>query len=202
MPLIGLVVEGFTDRAAAERLLEIRGLQTDPNRVVVTGGKQRFDDRLIRYNQAARLAPWLALRDADRDAGGCPAALRRSLLTVPQEPGLCLRLAVRTLDAWLLADAEAFASHFNISAGKVPLNPETVARPKDALTRACRASRSRQVRQAMVPPDGAHGPGPEYATWIADFCRNAWRPDVAAASAPSLRRALTEIDRLVAAKIW
>lgn len=202
MPLIGLVVEGATDRIAAEYLLAARNLEVDPHRVVVTGGKQRFDARLARYNQAARLAPWLALRDADRDANGCPAALRRSLLTVPQAPALALRLAVRTLDAWLLADREAFAAHFAVPVARVPRDPETLDRPKDALTRACRSSRRRQVREAMVPPAGTIGPGPEYTVAIGDYCRTAWRPATAAASAPSLRRALAEIDRLLAEGIW
>jgi hypothetical protein len=199
---IGLVVEGPTDRAAAERLLAFRDLAVDPHRVVVTGGKQRFDDRLPRYNQAARLAPWLALRDADRDAGGCPVALRRRLLTVPQAPALALRLVVRTLDAWLLADREAFAEHFAVPVGKLPREPETLDRPKDALTHACRASRRRAVREAMVPPRGTSGPGPEYAISVREYCRTAWRPDVAADAAPSLRRALAEVDRLVEAGLW
>ena len=72
MSLIGLVVEGSTDRHAAERLLAARKLEVDPYRVIVTGGKNRFDARLAKYNEAAKFAPWLALRDADRDAGACP----------------------------------------------------------------------------------------------------------------------------------
>lgn len=123
---IGVVVEGQTDRVAVANVLATRSLVIDPNRVVITNGKQRFDARLPKYNLAARHGPWLALRDADHDADGCPVALRRTLLTMPQSPALCLRLAVRTLEAWLLADADAFATHFAVtrSAG-----PETAGGP-------------------------------------------------------------------------
>ena len=70
MTSIGLVVEGLIDRFAAERVLVERGLSVDPSRIIVTGGKQRFDARLAKYNEAARLAPWLALR-------GCGSRRRR-----------------------------------------------------------------------------------------------------------------------------
>lgn len=55
----------------------------------------------------------------------------------------------------------------------------------------------------MVPPVGAAGQvGPEYATLIIGYCSSAWRPDVAAQNAPSLERALAEIDKLVATGVW
>lgn len=199
---IGVVVEGQIDRVAVESILATRSLAIDPHRVIVTGGKQRFDARLATYNLAARHGPWLALRDADHDASGCPVALRRSLLTVSQSPALCLRLAVRTLEAWLLADAEAFSAYFSVPRSTIPRDSEVLDRPKETLVNACRSSKRREVRTAMVPPPGAKGAGPEYTAFISRFCREAWRPDVAADAAPSLRRTLLEIDRLVAAGVW
>lgn len=163
---IGVVVEGLTDRVALENILATRSRTLDPHRVIITGGKQQFDTRLAKYNLAARHGPWLALRDADHDADGCPVALRRALLAAPHCPALCLRLAVRTLDAWLLADADAFATHFSVPRSKVPKDPEELARPKDALVNACRASKRREVRAAMVPPEGTKGPGPEYTGFV------------------------------------
>ena len=176
MPSVGLVVEGQIDRVAAGIILATRNLSVDPNRVIVTGGKNRFDARLSKYNQAALLNPWLALRDSDHDASDCPATLRHSLLTVPQSPAMCLRLAVRTLEAWLLADARTFSDHFSVPASKVPNEPEGLARPKDALIKACRSSRRREVRAGMVPPPGTSGTGPEYTNFISRYCREAWRP--------------------------
>jgi hypothetical protein len=183
--LIGIVVEGTTDRFAAQRLLAACDLQVDASRVIVTGGKQRFDARIAKYNEAAKFLPWLALRDADRDADGCPVALRRRLLVGPQSEALCLRLAVRTIDAWLLADRAAFSDYFAVPMSRIPIDPERLDRPKDALTNVCRSTRRRAVRQAMVPPDGSHGPGPEYTANIINYCRAAWRP----AQRPRLHRA-------------
>ncbi len=196
------MVEGLVDRVAAESILAARSRAVDPRRIIITRGKQQFDARLAKYNFAARHGPWLALRDSDHDAGDCPAALRQSLLVMPQSPALCLRLAVRTLEAWLLADAEAFSQHFSISRSKVPVFPEELDQPKEALINVCRTSRRRDVREAMVPPKGTRGPGPEYTAYLSHFCRVAWRADVAATTAPSLGRALKEIDRLIDTGVW
>ena len=131
-----------------------------------------------------------------------PAALRRSLLTVPQSRGLCLRLAVRAIESWLLADAAAFSNHFAVSRSRVPAEPERERQPKQTLVELCRASKRRDVRSGVVPPRGMVGVGPEYTTMIAQFCRDAWRPDAAAEAAPSLARALAEIDNLLTSGTW
>jgi hypothetical protein len=120
MQPVNLVVEGPTDRAAAEKILLSRSLPTDPNRVFGLRGKSHLDKQLVGYNRAAKRGPWLVLRDTDNDAGGCPLRLRLDLLPEPQHPALCLRFAVRSLDAWILADVEAVAEQFSVSQGKVP----------------------------------------------------------------------------------
>lgn len=43
-------------------VLRACGVQVDPRRVRVTDGKQEFGRRLPKYNEAARHAPWLAVR--------------------------------------------------------------------------------------------------------------------------------------------
>lgn len=201
--MIGLIVEGLTDRAAGERLLAVHDLTVDERRVIVTGGKRRFDSRIRAYNGAARHGAWLALRDLDREEGRCPVALRARPLPPPsQAAALSLRIVVSSLDAWLLADREAFAYHFSVSEGKIPSVPEELTHPKDALTKCCKSSRSRAVRMGMVPPSSATGAGPEYTDMVSSYCREAWRPDVAASAAPSLRRALAEIGRLRESGVW
>ena len=203
-PWVRAVVEGPSDLAAVEKLLGSRGVRTDPVRSIVAGGKTRIDPRLPRYNAAARYGSWFVLRDADRDGEDCPVTVRRSLLRpADQAPSMCLRLAVRSLEAWLMADAASLTNHFALLASRVPTRPEEEEDPKQTLVSACRSSRRSDVRAGMVPPRGSlRRVGPEYVALISDYCREAWRPDVAAASAPSLRRALAEIDRLLDSGAW
>ena len=203
-PWVRVVVEGPSDLAAAEKLLGSRGVRADPVRSIIAGGKTRLDPRLKSYNAAAHHGGWFVLRDADQDGDDCPVVVRQTLLApASQAPSMCFRLAVRSLEAWLMADAEALTSHFALVRSRVPARPEEERDPKQAFVNACRSSRRSDVRAAVVPPTGsARSVGPEYVAFVSDYCRLAWRPDVAAASAPSLRRALAEIDRLIGSGVW
>lgn len=202
MNSIGIVVEGLIDRVAVERILQTRSLTVDTSRVVITRGKSTFDARISKYNEAARHGPWLALRDADHDSDGCAAALHSSLLTATQSRAFCLRIAVRTLESWLLGDAEAFARHFTVPVTKIPRRPDELDWPKKTLVNVCSSSRRKDVRMAMVPPANTTGVGPEYTAFLSHYCRESWRPDVAGDASPSLRRALLEIDQLITDGIW
>lgn len=181
-----------------------RSVAADPRRTYRTGGKANLDKRIRNYNRAALQTPWFALRDADHDATDCPKALRELLVPpASQSDGMCFRLAVRSLEAWLLADAEAFAETFSVAVSAVPGTPEQLSDPKGTVVNLCRRSRKSVIKKAVAPPVGSAGRvGPEYVTYISEYARGAWRPDVAAANAPSLARALREIERLVAEGFW
>jgi hypothetical protein len=196
------MVEGLVDRDVVRRLLSTRSVDVDPLRTIVTGGKTQFDARIGAINRAARVGGWLALRDADHDGGGCPVAVRRGLLTDQQVGALCCRLAVRTVEAWLLADRSTFATHFAVSIDRLPLFPEEEKNPKAAVVAACRKSRRRDIREGVAPPMGRPGVGPEYTPIMGHYARDAWRPDEAALSAPSLERALRAIDALIDDGTW
>ena len=192
MTAVGIVVEGLNDRTAADRLLAAAGHQVDPVRVVVKRGKTQLDPVLASINRAAVHLPWLVLRDADLDADDCPVALRRQLLSGEQAPLLSVRLVVRSLEAWVLADRRAFALHFGVQPALVPADPEQEQHPKRSLVAACSRSRQRSVRQGMARANGT--PGPEYTAMLDDFLRRTWDPARARQAAPSLSRAWSDIE--------
>lgn len=203
-PLVRVVMEGTSDLAAVEKILASRGALADLERSIITGGKTSLDLRISEYNAAARHGAWLVLRDADHDGDDCPARLRGTLLPADQQvASLCLRLAVRSLEAWLLADLDAVVDHFEVPRSRLPARPEEEHQPKQVFVNACRSSRRSDVRRGVVPPTGSpRAVGPEYVAFVSDFFHQAWRPDEAAAAAPSLARALAEIDRLIATGVW
>lgn len=187
---MNLAVEGVTDATAARRLLHHAG--HEPGQVVVKRGKTELDPLIRRLAGAAGPLLWLVLRDADRDGEDCPARLCAELLPHGQPGGLCLRLPVRSLEAWLLADADAFAAHFRLRPALVPANPEGLENAKRAVVQACRRSPSRAVVAAMCRPNDK--PGPEYTPGLQGFIDQAWDPGRAAARSPSLTRALTDME--------
>lgn len=178
------------DALAARRLLQQVG--HEPGRVVVKNGKTELDPLIVRLSRAGGRLSWLVLRDADRDAGDCPARLRQQLLPHGQPEGLCLRLPVRSLEAWLLADADAFAAHFRVRRALLPPDPDEQENAKRALVQTCRRSTSRSVVAAMCGRDDK--PGPEYTPGLRAYIEQAWDPARAADSSPSLARAFTEIE--------
>lgn len=189
-------VEGHTDEPVAERIITRAGHQ--PRRILTAGGKARLDTKLPGYNRSAQHQIWLVMRDLDQDdATSCLADLRSRLVGGNVARGLVLRFAVRSVESWLLADVDGFSQFFGVHPSRIPRDPETLPNPKIALVDACRRSRSRAVRQGVVPREGSgRAVGPEYAATIREFAALEWNVDRAAKESPSLARAVADVERI------
>lgn len=97
--VISGAVEGPVDEAVLRRL--IQDLGATPGTIYGKRGKDRLVQQVAAYSHAARITPWVVLIDLDHDAD-CAPTLRNRLLRDPS-PALCLRIAVRAIEAWLLA---------------------------------------------------------------------------------------------------
>ena len=197
-PTVTLAAEGSIDLACIRRLAMDAGLV--PGDEYGRAGKLQLDKRLAGYNAGAARVPWIVARDLDRDAT-CPGQLCSKLLPAPAKL-MCLRIAVRSIEAWLLADCGGLAKAFQIPAGKIPKAPEELPTPKAAMINLLARSKSRDVSGAMVRGDHRRGQsleiGPEYNTRLADFAVTRWSPADAAASSRSLGRAILRISELAA----
>ena len=182
-------VEGDSDVAVLAAVLRSRGHELA--RFHVCGGKGRLDERLPGYAAAAARSPWIVLRDLDQDARCAPAWLARWPATVRSG---WVRLAVRAVEAWLLADRAAAAAWLSIPVAKLPRDVEAVPDPKRLLQSLAMASRSARIR-ADVVPRGSATIGPGYVDQVRSYCAERWRPEVAAAGSDSLRRLLLRLDR-------
>jgi hypothetical protein len=154
MPLrIRFGVEGATDVPVAEAL--IRYVGREPVRTYVGGGKTKLDSRIRRWTESGNQAPFLVLRDWDPDdPGSCLVEFLDGLMKRASCPErVAVRVPVRSVESWLMADREAFGSYFATSVG--PTSPDELVDPKGALVEACRRSRSSAVRDDMVPRGGS-----------------------------------------------
>lgn len=149
-----------------------------------------------KYDKTARAGlPVVLLTDLDR--ASCPAELRDSWLgNTVLSPRFLFRVARREVEAWLLADAAAFATHFRVKPTSLPTNPEGLPDPKRALFEVL-AKGPKKTTAGMLPAKGAPV-GPEYNARLKDFVEKAWRPEVAATRAPSLCRARYRLGWLAA----
>lgn len=197
-PIIKAAVEGIVDEAVVKKLIaHIGGAASG---IYGRKGKPYLQKKLGGYNNEAhtRRTPWLVLVDLDNDAG-CAPSLRDMWMPDPA-PHLCFRIVVREIEAWLMADAESLANYLSVSQNRIPATPESIERPKDEMVNIGRRSRRREVRQDMVPRENSgRRVGPAYASRLIEYVENKWRPEVAARSSESLRRAILCLKRLVQA---
>jgi len=196
VPITG-AVEGAADEAVLARLVTSSGAEIG----VVYGkkGKDYLRRNIVGYNNAARFYPWVVLADLNSEEQ-CAPLLRESWLQKPA-PLMCFRVAVRELEAWLIADPERFSSFFKVPRRMIPSNCEAVANPKEALVDLARSSRSRRIREEMVPRPGSRRPvGPAYTSRLIEFVtdpRRGWRPDIASTQSESLRGTIDCIRWLI-----
>ena len=199
MTRVSYAVEGASDEAIAEILIATVG--REPWRRFTSGGKSRLDPKLPGYNRSAERQPWLVLRDLD-DAP-CPASLVHELIGGGLSAGFALRIPVRAIESWLLADRKAFAAFFRVAVRRVPDEPDTLEDPKTAVIDLCRASTSSAIRSGMVPtPRSGRRVGREYVAMIREYAMTSWRVDVAESTSPSLGRSIARLRDLVAAGAW
>lgn len=192
--IISAAVEGITDEAVVRKLIMHVG--AEPGAVYGKNGKPHLKERIAGYNNAAQHAPWIVLVDLDRTAD-CAPPLRTDWLPAPARL-LCFRVAVRTVEAWLLADGEALADFLGVARKKIPNNPESLATPKETMVNLARTSRRKAIRDDMVPRQGSgRAVGPAYASRLIEFASSGWRPEQASHQSDSLRRAIACLQNLV-----
>ena len=194
---IHCIVEGLVDEAAVRKLFSDLSLTAG---AFYHTSIPAFETRLRRFNEAARHTPWFALCDLDREE--CAPVRLRRYLPDPAH-GMCFRIAVRTVEAWFLADREGMARFLRVAKGSVPVSPEEEPDPKSSLMALARRSRSRAIREGLVPIAGdRRSVGAEYALIMSEFARDHWSPRRAANRAPSLRRTIERCCRFARSGRW
>jgi hypothetical protein len=193
--LVTIAVEGGTDEVICRRLLF--DAKIDIAAVYGLKGKAYLDTKVHSYNAAARHAPWIVMRDLDSDEPCAPDLIHR-LLPSPA-PMMRLQIAVRTAEAWLLADAESLSAFMGIRVGAIPRDPEGLTHPKTSLVELARASRKRSIRDGIIPAQGSTAKvGPGYTACISEFATTYWDPRAAASHSASLSRFLNFLQALKA----
>lgn len=179
--------EGPVDAAVARRLIACAGGHPGKDLLTPRGrrGKDALDARIpgliIAAEHGRRV---LVLRDLDAEP--CAGPVVRRLAPCPP-PTFCLRLAVRAVEAWLLADHDGMARGLKVARAVLPDDPETLSDPKGAFRRIVQASRDTSIRiQSAATPQAL---GALTSTLAAEF----WDPVRAQERSPSLARALMRL---------
>jgi hypothetical protein len=144
------------------------------------------------WNRAARGVPFVVLTDLDTYP--CPAALLDDWIPSHRHTNLLLRVAVREVEPWVLADPGNLSVFLRVKPSTIPRDPDSLPDPKAVLVDAASRSRSREIRSRVAPRRGSTAKqGPDYNACLIQFVDGDWNIDSAVAASPSLGRTVARL---------
>ncbi|MEZ2224858.1 hypothetical protein [Microcoleus sp.] len=186
---INLVFEDVLSEAVLKEMLK---QSQRPFLVGSRSNKKGFGDiknSLPAYNNAAKRMPYLVLTDLDN--ADCPLVILSEWLTQPKHPNLLFRIAVKEVEAWLLAHREAFAKFLGISVDLIPADVDKISDPKQVLINLAKKSKKRELREGIVPDRNSTTKiGKDYNGQLIQFVNESWQVASAQTNSPSLQRAM------------
>ncbi len=189
---IALVVEDVLSCVVMEKLLTHTGRNYLIKRPLVERGSSNIRRSIPKYLSASHALPHVVLTDLDLAV--CAPALRQQWCVATIPDCMLFRVAVREVEAWLLADRPGFSTFARIPQIKISQAPESLTDPKQELINLVRHSRNRRLAVELVPAQGSSvSIGPMYNERMCGFVRESWNVSEAMNLAPSLQRT---VDRL------
>jgi len=165
--------------------------------VEVTGGKVELLRRLPAYAKAAQYSPFVVLLDLDMDGDCAPTYLRDTLELALRPAFLCIRIPVRAIESWFIADTVAFSTYFGLRRARVTTDPESLDDPKGELIRLVSDSSKTSMKRDVVPvPGSQRRVGRGYTSAIQTFVQGHWDISKARTRSHSLDRALVALGSL------
>lgn len=157
------------------------------------GGRVAIRRRARELNQTARHAPVIILADLDRPEP-CPAQLVADFLGGKPARHMLFRVVVMEIESWIMADRLAFSAFLRVPIHRIPENTDDILEPKEFIVTLVRKSRSRDIREDLVPKVGSTAKvGPAFNSGIASFVSESWDCSRARHSSSSLSRAMERL---------
>lgn len=166
-------------------------------RTEVKGGRGNVQRELGAYAALAQVMP--VMIGVDLDGDDCAPTLLDSWGRLPPQAGLLLRVAVREIESWVLADQKRVANFIGAAPNDVPRRPDELSDPKRSLLELARAHAGVELKKDLVPRNyDASYPriGPAYNLRLGAFVAMKWRPHVARRKSASLERAMVALEQL------
>jgi len=189
---LDIVVEDTLSETVFAKLLEHSGKPYVLGACYRKGGFGYIKKNISGFNRAARGRPFFVLTDLDQYE--CAPDLIREWLQEPMTANFVFRVAVREVEAWLLADRDGIADFLGVSVQSIPLDAEDIDDPKLLIIQLGRTSRRRDIRADIAPPTGSTAKqGPDYNARLQSFVMTTWSVDAACSRSDSLFRAVRRL---------
>ncbi len=159
-------------------------------------GNGYLRSKMNSWYQMAQLQVMVILTDLDR--ANCLVEFRDQWLVVAPPQNLILRIAVREVESWVLADHVALRALIGAK-GVLPAAPDDLADPKQSLL-GLAGNAPRQIREDLLKTiDGNMAQGLGYNARLTAWVNSEWSPQRAADRSPSLARARLRLNEVVGA---
>jgi len=189
---INLVFEDTLSEAVLKEMLKQSQRPFSVGNCLNQRGYGKIKKIISGLNYAAKGMPYLVLTDLDK--AECPLVIISEWLTQPKHPNLLFRIAVKEVEAWLLAHREAFAEFLGISVSLIPANVDEIPDPKQLLIYLAKKSKKRNLRDAIVPDRNSTAKiGKDYNGQLIQFVQNNWQVEAAQVNSRSLQRAMNAL---------
>lgn len=194
MTSVALATEDELSEAVGIRLLAEIEHPMEASLLLRKGGFGYLRSKMNSWCQLAIQQPVVLLTDLDDKE--CPAILIDGWFGQKARPeNLLIRVAVREIESWLLADHEAMRSLLGRK-GKLPDDPDALPDPKQRLLQLAKLAK-REVRSDLTSGAGAiASQGIGYNARLGEMVRNEWSPKRAAQRSNSLRRTIGRLEEL------
>ncbi len=190
-----VATEDVLSETVARKLLEERNLDTTRITFVGRKGAGHLKMNMRKYLEVARQQPVLVLTDLDETVCA-PSLVNAWLGSSARHPRLLLRVAIREVEAWLMADRDGFAEFLSVPKARIERDVEAIADPKRHLLRLAERAPSR-LRRGLLPSRGAAAiQGFEYNPLLCEFVAVNWSSRRAAENSQSLSRLIERLGQI------
>lgn len=151
---------------------------------------------IIAFNAASAETPFIVLVDMDNRP--CPPnTIKEWLQHSPKHPNLVLRIAIREVEAWLLADRSGIASYLSVPEKCIPEDPSKIKDPKRYISRLAARSKRKEIREDLAREPGTKRKvGPFFSQSLIQFAKDTWDIDNARLHSDDLNRAMNALERM------
>jgi len=184
---IALATEDALSEAVGKRLIAELPLKLHIGPLLRKDGFGYLKSKMSNWCQLAERQPVVLITDLDKIS--CPSAMLDIWYgKLPRPDNLVLRIAVREIESWLLADHQAMRKLIG-EKGKLPIEPDSLPDPKQELIKLSQLAK-RDVRSDLVKEEGAiASQGIGYNARLTELVATNWNPERASQLSPSLEKA-------------
>ncbi len=194
MTIINTLVEGLLDEAVAARLIIATGHQPG-----VSYGKKGFThikEKIQGFNQTAKTIYYLTLVDLMDTRLPCPPEVIKAWIP-HRQPKMIFRVVEREIESWLLADHQGIAKFLQVNLNQIPSDPERLPDPKQALVNLARKSKSKKLREALIPNSNSTArEGKLYNSEMLNFINSFWNIEQARINSQSLDKCVRRLKSI------